>query len=375
MKKYLLYVFLIFVGCNSEKVDNYNIASTAKTTTFEVSDLNYGYKTKVWYNFNDQAIDSLLITPEVPLSKYDRHRWHFKYNLDGLLIEETYFEKRNISMGTKKVFTYNSQNLLESNYMLDDDGTISNLWENSYDSSGNQLSKRWSASVLGSGSWIFSYDSRGNRIGWSTYGNTGIINKKSFEYDSSDNLLWDKSFDREGKLTSLYEYKYDNKGNRIETAIYNDKPHKGKDDDIYEAWDKIFEDAKLDTLSHAITLKKKYNYKYDIYNNMVEESEYDSIGNLVDRTTKKYNISGKLLEEFDHKYGEKQTFVYDSSGVILLEKRYYTDSDMVQYMHTSFEYEYDANQRLIGKYRYYHREEEIPSKKLVQKTIHFYEDF
>ncbi len=143
---------------------------------------------------------------------------------------------------------------------------------------------------------------------------------KSYNYSHTENF----SYDKEGKLTyrSVYDYKYDDKGNR--TAMTDEDISYSDGEESY--W-------------------HKYEYTYT----------YDDNGNELSETRKQYSKQSK-----DGEY-ELSSFVvtesnYDDAGKLLSQistRKKIKDTDRADYIDSKYEYEYDENgNQKLSRYYY-----------------------
>ena len=102
---------------------------------------------------------------------------------------------------------------------------------------------------------VFNYDERGNlvnRIYCSYQEHDTLIQKDSFQYDIRDSLIEHRVYDHKGNLERFYKYKYNSRGLKILSLLYNRNPHWGG----YISGN---------------------SYKYDENNNLIEHFTFDGL--------------------------------------------------------------------------------------------------
>ena len=96
---------------------------------------------------------------------------------------------------------------------------------------------------------IYRFDDKGNEIESASYGADGeLMTKSLYKYDDKGNEIESAFYGADGTLIEESLYKYDDKGNKIESASY-------------------YADGKL---------SYKWLYKYDDRGNHIEWDEYDA---------------------------------------------------------------------------------------------------
>ena len=117
-------------------------------------------------------------------------------------------------------------------------------------------------------------------------------NNNDTKYDKNGRVIEIKNYDANIGSTEVIVYKYDENGNKIEeSSTWGDKSgHKNK----YDTKGRVIEEH---TISKGITQLNK-TYKYDEWDNKIEEIEYDNIinvGRVESRTLSKYSGKNSLL--------------------------------------------------------------------------------
>lgn len=77
---------------------------------------------------------------------------------------------------------------------------------------------------------FLNYDKRGNlvnRIYYEYQENDTLIEKDSFQYDNRDSLVEHRVYDYQGNLERFYKYKFNSRGLKIMSLLYNRYPHWG----------------------------------------------------------------------------------------------------------------------------------------------------
>jgi hypothetical protein len=120
--------------------------------------------------------------------------------------------------------------------------------------------------------------------------------KTTYKYDDKGNEIETCNYDRDGSLIYKYLTKYDEKGNQVEM--------KGLGPDSSREIKTVFL-LKGSHLERKITLPKRV-YKYDDKGNQIEVKNYDAFESLKDRHTYKYDGKGNQNEDD----------IYNSEGIL-----------------------------------------------------------
>ena len=205
------------------------------------------------------------------------------YNNAGYLTEEITFEL-NGTISEKWNYTYDISNNQLGGKRYNNDGNLLWHYDSKFDNKGNQLE----IMAYEEGSLVstttMKYDSRGNCVEISTE-EEGIW-KTIRSYDSKDNLMDYKSYDREGKQVLHEIFKYDSKGNLIEKIKYNvDDTLIGRENYSYNSKKQLIE---YKYFSPGGRFLERNTYKYDNKGNQIELRSYRADGGLAWKTTYKY---------------------------------------------------------------------------------------
>lgn len=99
-------------------------------------------------------------------------------------------------------------------------------------------------------------------------------------------------------LRAKYIHKYDGKGNQIENTQYDSRGElKGKGIYKYDEKGKMTEEVDYDSQGK---LTGWTTYEYDETGNMIEEASYYSEGKLMWKTAYKYDRKGNMVEKVGH---------------------------------------------------------------------------
>jgi len=237
-----------------------------------------------------------------------------KYNKKGEEIEYLRSYINGAYFHTVRKYDSHGRDYKHINY--EPDGSVKSVWKFKYDNYGNcteQIKMNLDGTVNKRIIDIYKYDKKGNVI--ETIDPDG--GKFVFKYDNNGNRIEWYVYNSDGSLNTKHLYKYDNRGNEIYEAIY------GK------------------------TLQVISNYKYDKNNNKIEVSyefgehyyktvyKYDKNNNPI--TNLSYDLDGKLFN--------RKVFEYDKDNNLIkeIEYRLSTESDEskeVIFHETTYEYEY-----------------------------------
>ncbi len=171
------------------------------------------------------------------------YKYEYKYDPQGKLISETVYNSDN-KVFNSGLFKYDSATKEESRY--DENKTL--------------FSK-----------FFYHYDTNGNLTEELRHGADGVVKtKNNYTYDANGNKTEDQGFNADGTFVFKNTFTNDSKGLPVEIRAYTDEQTFGK---------------KL--------------CKYDDHQNLVEELEYRTSGDLVQKTTfsYKYDPQGNWTEK------------------------------------------------------------------------------
>jgi hypothetical protein len=166
---------------------------------------------------------------------------------------------------------------------------------------------------------IYLYDDRGNQIesGFKLLDGSFSF-KEKFKYNDKGHVI-EHIYDSEGIFQHNYSYKskYDNNGNIIESAKYNDE----------------------------LRLSFKEKYKYDNNGNITDSAKYYDDGTLWIQQI--YNDGGNIIEIVNYSpigtVNSKQKFQYDNKGSMIEKKYYKRDGSLTG----NYKYEYDNSGNIV----------------------------
>lgn len=229
-------------------------------TVYSNTDGNVMRLIKFKYDINGNIVEKSALKPDNTLV----YKHSYKYNTDGIFIEDTEFDRNNAI--TSVVKNANIPDSIKNKYnkrgMLLENNTY---WKNKserkiflYDSANNLIERKYFSAK---DSLIFKtthkYDEKGQTIEDIYYKSADSINYKyTYAYDEKGNNTERIYYKSNGSINYHYFYKYDEKGNRIEEDSYKDG-----------------------NLSH------KYVYKLDDEGNITEEIRYYKPGIISSKTT------------------------------------------------------------------------------------------
>lgn len=190
--------------------------------------------------------------------------------------------------------------------------------------------------------WVYQYqyDEAGNRLEEIKYNPSGEISSRNQrEYDSNSNLIKDVTYESNGTIESSHEYVYDAAGNPIEHRF-----HPADDSgDTLEVW---AYDSSGNKIKEECSVDGNFYYRY--------EWEYDSSGRPIKRTYTssrgvsiigyEYNDAGLLIREqiygADGSRGGWYDYLYNDAGYLLQKIQYDPDGSEVAVLE---EYERDGS--------------------------------
>lgn len=252
---------------------------------------------------------------------------HYKYNLDGKVIQITTL--KTLKRDTIKVYyyKYENQNLIETLAYLYSEKN-KRMWDKifyKYDTSNNLIKEiNYGASAVSIDKPIYPAKEMENRI--------PII--YLYTYDLSNNLIEKVgSPENRDEISSRYSFKYDYKNNKIEERTeWPNNSASGYETYVYDDKNNLIESLKYNIYDEFLSkivytydnngnklsktgyvkgeLKWAIESKYDLHNNKIEEREYNK-GNL-------YSIKYRKFDDFGN---EIQLKIADNEGKILHDFR------------------------------------------------------
>ena len=183
---------------------------------------------------------------------------------------------------------------------------------------------------------LFKYDYKGNRISFEEYNSKdSLLNKQLYLYNDKNNLIkieWGKD--------QIWEYSYDENGNKIEWRMIDSKrninniqaKYKYDQEGRISSWDEYFNGT--------------YNYthvlKYDENSNETEENLFDRNGKLYSRYLKYYDAMGNITKYEDFvKDSLIHLTTYDYDKYNNIKKYNFFEPDGKLKSSVIIEYEYD----------------------------------
>lgn len=128
----------------------------------------------------------------------------------------------------------------------------------------------------------YKYDNKGDKIEEKLYNPDGSLTQKStYEYDESGNQIVESRYNSTGSLTQKFTYEYDNNGNLSLGNGYNSNGR----------------------------LWGKFRYAYDDRSNLIEESMYNQDNKLSWKFTYKHDDKGNQIEMNYYNYIQDTSFL------------------------------------------------------------------
>lgn len=240
-------------------------------------------------------------------------------------------------------------------------GKVKSVKQTSYkaeDSSGvirMGIKKNASLGVTVNSNFNILFDDKGRIIKEKYYKTSGELEITSnHSYNNTYMEETDES-DLNGKIQIHRSYKYNSKGEKIESSsflIYDDGGNFNNkmiftynDKGNLIGWD-------VYTTKNKINLQRKSIYKYDDKGNQIENNMYTSKGIPAGKETYKYDEIGNITEQIyynnDCKTIEKKlVFKYDKEGNVILKEQYQpTDKISKKWV---YKYKYDKNNNWIER--------------------------
>lgn len=225
----------------------------------------------------------------------------------------------------------------------------------------------------GGGDTLTIYDMQGNKSEVTWYNSDERVKyKKSFKYDVENRKINEIGINKFDNIDYSIDFKYDDNGNLIEEYCSNFNEDSTKDSKtyVYDLWGNRTEICIYsfydDTLRHKIenTYDYKNNiidstvyelgiykyqriYKYDQNNFLIEEERINNEGNIIEKTTYKYDDKGNQIELENFFSNEKLVRYYDDKRMVREVKSY--NSKGIVERTTNFHYRYDEKGNWVEK--------------------------
>lgn len=257
------------------------------------------------------AVFGCADSPEVKKDAPERYGWsgHDLYgNVKSVTITKFYLTSE---FGEEII----GDEMLKDVYCFDPShGNV--ISQNRVDKSGSTVSYR---------DYTYSYDEKGNCIEQTSDDNGERRTKYNYVYDSEGNLSEENHINAQGVYSYKVIYTYDSAGNLIQ-------------ENVVISWYGVADEKTINT--------------FDSDGHLTETNEYDSYGNLTEKTTYAYDSNGNCIEEEEAIYWgdgseslEKITYVYDSDGNCIEVNTYFANGEMYK----KETYAYDTDGKLVKK--------------------------
>ena len=208
-----------------------------------------------------------------------------------------------------------------------------------------------------------------------TFDFNGLISRKTYKYDSNNNLTEYVIYDTDGVINALSTYKYDSNGNRIEwtrldgngnSYVYITNKYNSNNDKLEQTgfnedgsiryhymwtYDSNFNLLELVWYSNG-EFRQKITYSYDSNNNRVEEAYYLTSEDVIDyRLINSFNSDKLKIETIRSESNGIEylysTYKYHSNNSIQERNVYYSDGDIL------YTYTYHSNGVVEGYVSYH----------------------
>jgi hypothetical protein len=251
---------------------------------------------------------------------------YIKYNQKGNYIEINSYNSGG-NLVNRSTYKYNPEGDLIERVWKNYKEKVSNKSVYSYDDDGNKIEEKHS-NTDGSLDLMstYNYNSKGNRIEEINYKfkpNGKIeVHKEIYKYDDKDNKIENHfsnpdgfgycKYDRLANLTEYFYYRPNENKYQREISLYVGKDKKKEwiqvisENNQIKRWTVKYNDKgnEIETIyvkpDGTISVFKSV-YKYDDKGNITEETQFDSDGRLIKKTTSEYNKRGNLIKQAAYK--------------------------------------------------------------------------
>ena len=148
------------------------------------------------------------------------------------------------------------------------------------------------------------------------YGDTGNVlskNKNEYQYDHFGRVVKKTAYDGNGKVSSVYTFQYDSKGNVVTKIEQNSTSGSQVKTDFNYSYNKQGELVERITIQEGAEQSRDSlvyfpdRHQLQIYNfgtggriTNIVEINYNNAGRIIDET--KYDITGKILKKYNYEY-------------------------------------------------------------------------
>jgi len=233
-------------------------------------------------------------------------------------------------------------------YYYNEDGSINCYVVYEQDKEGNLLFET-SYELDGRFNYEYEYDKNGNIIKSVTYGVPGSMNYYcTYEYDENGNLLTEYSFRCNSVMDHIIKYEYDKDEKKIKHYFYDDNSViKNFKEYIYNQSGKLGKTICYDSDGKMIAY---YIYTYNDYGKLIRKTRYNadsSISNYIEYEYRNY----RLIRSTIYALGEHSWHIvseYDEDGNIIKDLHYSDNENLSTYEIIT----YDGNGNEINWIRY-----------------------
>lgn len=280
---------------------------------------------KLAEKFKEKKIKSQTMY-EYRLINKDRPDSYIKRDKYSRIIEQGYYKPDSKTVLSKKLYTYNSFNLISSCIIYDSLNKIDSKTIYYYDIRNNPLK---TISINKSGTkevfnmHTYTYDSVGHILG-DSLSNTdpeGVCTKK-YKYDEKGNCIFYKV---DGRYPEVTLKSYDQQNRIIELNTTISLSERSVITYVYDSIGQILNEksfickGKVDGIA-ACSVKNIF-FSYDNKGNLTEQVQYDKNDKIIEKQIYKYNDNGKLLENsmfnIYNDVREITNYTYNKEGILL----------------------------------------------------------
>jgi len=290
---------------------------------------------KVTYEYNSDYSTHKKIETD---SHGDKNITLYEYDEHNNLIFSSKFNSSNILV-RKKIWKYDNNNNVIKIEVKGDFFGRKNKMIYFYDKRNNRIKSKYYEDGESISERSYIYDENNlviETIATSQHYHTYI--KRTFKYDSNDNVIEESKFNSSGVITEKVLNKYNNYGDVIEEVLYKDGV-------------------------------KVSSFKRDSTGNEIERVKYNSNGNVKDQTDWVYNHYGLLAEKIlilGENIRTRVVYFYDKKGILIKVLVYDINNKLIRKSKTT--YKHDKNGNWIKKVEFSNG---VPVK-IVERSIEYY---
>jgi len=273
---------------------------------------------------------------------------NFSFEYDKILTYK--YDENGQPIKSKEDIFDKDGNLLSSCY-YNEDGEVRLKYEYKYNKQGHrilQITYDENGDVSNEFETWYQYDDKGNVVVCAEYENGTLKIKEEYQYDEKGRLMQFVLYEGEDVLISKTEYSKD--GLTSNSVSYSANGEETKTNELF------YEDGRIKQHTEFYTDGSKQISKYDRFGNMISHEYFDKDGTVKSNSINKYEYVGtesRIIEEVSYYNGKenyRSEYKYDRHGNIILSITYEKGK---LYAKRCYTYDKNGNQLSSTEYDYF----------------------